>query len=399
MKRILLLLLIAVFLLQAGCLESQTLDESGYVLAIGFDPGDTFAYRVSFAVQKIGTESNEPKTEGFSLHTAEAETLFEAIETVASSLPHQLSFTRTTMILFDLELVQEPGRLEDLLNTEMERLQIRYNVNVFVAIDGAKAVLEGLAAGELKLSLDKLQSHFLDYAQETSFLPLMSLMQLYEATITRHTDAVLPLIGTTEGLRRLGVADSVGTSDYALLGGRMAIETELQAGVGGAALFHNGQMVGVLDAQNVQLLLLATGKFHNGGVRFTPPAGGNGEVYLNVSPSGSPEIELTLGERPCAQVRLRLKMDLMHPARLESGTAQELERQLEEWLCASLQRLFDTCQKLGADSFGFGKLAVQKFTSVSAWEAYDWSADYRRLEVAFKVDVTLDTHEKNAFLK
>ena len=163
MKRVLIwLLLLGVALGQAGCLRSQSVDESGYVLAIGFDEGDLFDYRISFAVQKIGMESNEPKTEGFSLHTAEAETLYEAIETLTGSLPHQLSFARTTMIILDLALIQERGRLADLLNTAMERLLIRYNASVFVALDGANAVLEGLVNSDLKLSLDKLQSHFLD---------------------------------------------------------------------------------------------------------------------------------------------------------------------------------------------------------------------------------------------
>ena len=105
MKRVLIwLLLLGVALGQVGCLRSQSVDESGYVLAIGFDEGDLFDYRISFAVQKIGMESNEPKTEGFSLHTAEAETLYEAIETLTGSLPHQLSFARTTMIILDLAL-------------------------------------------------------------------------------------------------------------------------------------------------------------------------------------------------------------------------------------------------------------------------------------------------------
>src|SRR5699024_4269540 len=48
-----------------GCLRSQTLDESEYVLAIGFDAGDAFAYRFSFAVQRINAESSEPRAEGF----------------------------------------------------------------------------------------------------------------------------------------------------------------------------------------------------------------------------------------------------------------------------------------------------------------------------------------------
>ena len=105
-----------------GCLRSQTLDESEYVLAIGFDAGDAFAYRFSFAVQRINAESSEPRAEGFTLLTAEADTLFAAIETVCASLPHELSFARMTMMVFDAALLEREGRLEDLLSAAMEQL-------------------------------------------------------------------------------------------------------------------------------------------------------------------------------------------------------------------------------------------------------------------------------------
>lgn len=392
------LLLLGLLLTQTGCLRSQTVDESGYVLAVGFDKGELFAYRVSFAVQKIDMGSNEPKTEGFSLHTAEAETLYEAIETLTGSLPYQLSFARTTMIIFDLALVQETGRLEELLNTAMERLLIRYNASVFVALDGANAVLEGLVNSDLKLSLDKLQSHFLDYAKRTGFLPLCNLKQLYETAVVQPGATVIPLIGTSHGYLQVGVADSVGRRELAILGGHMPIETELQTGVGGSALLQDGRLVGVLDGQNTQLLLLATGKFQNGGMRFSDVATGR-EYYFRVTPAGSPAVELTLGDTPQARVCLQLRMSMVRPAHLEGETVETLERKTQDWLLEELRRLFDTCRQLGTDAFGFEKQAVLQFTSVAAWEGYDWRAAYERLQVAFDVTVSLDTDEKNAFLR
>ena len=102
MKRALFLVLAFLLAVPAGgCLKTNTVDESGYVLAIGFDPGETFAYRVSFAVQKISTGSSEPSTDGFMLFSAEAENLFQAIETVSANAPYQLSFVRTAMLIFD----------------------------------------------------------------------------------------------------------------------------------------------------------------------------------------------------------------------------------------------------------------------------------------------------------
>lgn len=400
LRRTLLLALMLPTLFLAGCLKSQTLDESEYVLAIAFDPGETFTYRFSFAVQRINTEASEPRADGFFILSAEAETLFAAIETVSASLSHELSFARTTMMIFDASLLERDGCLADLLDSAMEQLLIRYNANVYVSVDGALEALEGLSGEDAQPGIDKLQSHFLDYASETGFLPRTNLMQLYETMSGRCVDAALPLIGTTEGLVRLGVADSVGGEAYAYLAGRMLTQTGLQTGVAGAALLRDDRMVGVLDGQNVQLLLLVAGGFENGGMQFSLPESTGGELYAAVRQDGAARVELILGETPRATVALKLYLHAMHPEMLPDGvTVEALERRIESELAGRLQSLFDTCRSLGSDVFGFGRYAVRQFQSVADWEAYDWADVYYNMEATFTVDVVLDANEYHALLK
>lgn len=220
MKRVLLLILAILLPLAAGgCLKANTVDESGYVLAIGFDPGETFAYRITFAAQKLSTESSEPRTDGFTLFSAEAENLFQAIETVSGSAPYQLSFVRTSLLIFDQKLLEEAGRLSAIMNTAMEQLRIRYNANTFVALDGAKKVLEGLNSQESTQSIDKLQEHFLAYARDTGLLPQVTFLMLHQGIRQPTSDVIVPLMGTNEDIWQLGTADSVGSTDYAYLGG------------------------------------------------------------------------------------------------------------------------------------------------------------------------------------
>ena len=173
-------------------------------------------------------------------------------------------------------------------------------------------------------------------------------MQLYETMSGRCVDAALPLIGTTEGLVRLGVADSVGGEAYAYLAGRMLTQTGLQTGVAGAALLRDDRMVGVLDGQNVQLLLLVAGGFENGGMQFPLPESTGGELYAAVRQDGAAEVELTLGETPRATVALKLYLHAMHPETLPDGvTIEVLERRIESELAGRLQSLFVTCRSLG----------------------------------------------------
>lgn len=392
MKRAPLLILAVLLALAAGgCLKTNAVDESGYVLAIGFDPGETFAYRITFAVQKLSAESSEPRTDGFTLFSAEAETLFQAIETVSGSAPYQLSFVRTSILIFDRKLLEETGRLSALMNTAMEQLRIRYNANTFVALDGAKKVLEGLNSRESPQSIDKLQEHFSAYARDTGLLPQVTFLMLYQGLRQPTSDAIVPLMGTNEDIRQLGTADSVGATDYAYLGGRTATQTLLQTGIAGSALMRADQLVGILSGQNTQLLMMATGEFETGDIQFSIPDG-SGVATVSVRMETAPKTELVLAEPPTAFVKIRLEADLMHPEVLERIANQELEAHLSRFLEWQLQDVFLTCRRLGSDAFGFGKLAVKQFTSVSEWESYDWKAHFARMEARFEVDVVLQDY-------
>ncbi len=392
MKRVLLLILAILLPLAAGgCLKANTVDESGYVLAIGFDPGETFAYRITFAAQKLSTESSEPRTDGFTLFSAEAENLFQAIETVSGSAPYQLSFVRTSLLIFDQKLLEEAGRLSAIMNTAMEQLQIRYNANTFVALDGAKKVLEGLNSQESTQSIDKLQEHFLAYARDTGLLPQVTFLMLHQGIRQPTSDVIVPLMGTNEDIRQLGTADSVGSTDYAYLGGRTATQTLLQTGAAGSALMQADRLVGILSGQNTQLLMMATGEFEMGDIQFSLPDG-SGIATIAVRMENAPKTELVLAEPPTACVKIRLEADLMHPEVLERITNQELQTHLSQLLEQRLQDVFLTCRRLGSDAFGFGKLAVKQFKSVSEWETYDWKAHFERMEARFEVDVVMQDY-------
>jgi len=399
MKRLLILMLCLLFLLpQYGCIRSNTADQNGYVLAIGFDPGNTLRYRFSFAVQKINMDSAQPSTDGFSILTAEGDTLFQAIETASSSSPYRLSFVRTTMLLFDQTLLEKDGTLSELLNSAMEQLLIRYNADVLVALDGAQAVLEGLSAKENKQSIDKLQEHFLSFAKSAGQIPTVSVLQLYQAIREKHVDVALPLIGTSEGLRKLGTGDSVGSTAYAYLGGRMETDTILESGVAGSAVLRGDRMIGVLDGQNTQLLLMLRGTYEEGGWQFSFPNGANAG-YVLLQPKGKPKIDVQLSDAPTVAVRLAFSADLLHPENLETLSYEELEIHLESLLTDRLLSVFTACRDLGSDVFLFGTHAVRQFTSVSAWETFDWDSAYRNLQPRFSVEVNLINLERKQLYK
>lgn len=217
------------------------------------------------------------------------------------------------------------------MNTAMEQLRIRYNANTFVALDGAKKVLEGLNSQESTQSIDKLQEHFLAYARDTGLLPQVTFLMLHQGIRQPTSDVIVPLMGTNEDIWQLGTADSVGSTDYAYLGGRTATQTLLQTGAAGSALMQADRLVGILSGQNTQLLMMATGEFEMGDIQFSLPDG-SGIATIAVRMENAPKTELVLAEPPTACVKIRLEADLMHPEVLERITNQELQTHLSQLL-------------------------------------------------------------------
>ena len=165
------------------------------------------------------------------------------------------------------------------------------------------------------------------------------------------------------------------------------ILSEMKTGITGAAIFDGSRMAGLLDGQNAQLLMMANGDFVQGRMRFTDAQGEESSVYLKAK--GTPKVTLTLGEKPFAQVSIRLQAVIEQPEDLPAGQEPEVEAEMETHLTDALSRLFAACRACGSDAMGFGRSAIKQFGSAAAWEGYDWKSVYKRLNVAFSVDVEL----------
>lgn len=372
----------------AGCIRAQSLDLFGYVLAVGFDKGETMPYKITLMLQKVDIESEAQKTGGFTLVSAECRSLFEAIETITGNLPYELNFARTMLLVFDRTIAAEPGALEELLNLSFSKLYIRYNASVFISLEKAHDVLQGLE-NDFDPNLTRMQRNFVTYSEETGLIPVANLTLLREGIEQKTQDVAVPLCGMTGDAPLLRETDSVGTRDYAYFGGRLLIESDMKTGLAGAALFRDGTMIGILDGQNTQLLLLATGEFDKGRIRLADKEGR--EMSVGLTARERPARSLSMGETPRAQVTIYVTADVEMPESQIAGDTGELTEWVRQYLEAQYPPLFDACRSLGTDVFGFGKLAVLKFTDTKQWESFDWKAVYANLEAEFRVEVEL-TH-------
>ena len=388
MKRLVALLMLLLLLPSAGCMNAHSLDRYGYVLSIGFDEGETLPLRITLMLQNTLSEGNDSQTNsGFTLVTAECRGLFEAIETISANLPFQLDLARTAFIVVSAKLAMRDGGVAELLNMSLSRLHIRYNANLFISVGDAHDALAGLS-NKLDPSLSKMQVNFGEYAEMTGLIPMTNVTTLFETMLPKSTyDAVIPLCGVTpEKAGKPLVGDSVGGSEYAYIGGSLLVESSMKTGLAGAAILSDGRMVGFIDGQRVQLLLMALGEFTYGRTHCTLPDGATLSVQLHAKEK--PVTAFSIANGAHARVTIPLVAYVESPERLSGIGEEEISRLLEDDLSKKMRELFVGCQKRNADTFAFGRHAVRCFRSVSAWEAFDWKAAYRTMDAAFVFTVT-----------
>lgn len=381
-------LILSVLLLSVGfcgCLQDKGIDQYAYVSAIGFDRGEKLPYKFTCMLHRVDFESGERRLAGTEIITAEGSSLFEAINTLSASLPLQLSFVRTVLLVAEHSLLYDGAFLEQLINTALPSLFIRYNANMFVSLSSAEQVLRGLHT-ELDPGLAKMQENFLTYSKDTGLIPMTNLMKISESMTDGAFDLALPLCGVVSDDAG-GMQDSVGEEPYAYLGGNLHTVTDMDTEVVGAAIFSDGKMVGILNGQNTQLLQMAVGDFDRAYIRFGEADGQ--EVDILLKRKKPTKIKLGQEGHPIVTISIGISAYIVQPDRLSNLRAEEAEAWIRSVLEQRYQRLYAVCRSLGSDVFGIGTETALRCRTANQLRQLDVKKIYAETDAVFDIDVTL----------
>lgn len=368
MRRVIALLL-ALMLGTTGCLSAGDVADYAFVLSFGIERGDTFAYRIVLlvAMPKAGGEDGATLDTG--VYSAEARTLYEAIETLNSGMPLRLRFSRVSLILLSEPLLRE-GRIGELLDFSLGALDIHSNVRMMAAHGDLKEIYEALQSdadpsfSKSMQNIDALDTH-------AGTVIDARCRAVWEALGAAPFDLVLPCIGVGE-LDLL--PDAVGGEAYPKRGGALVQSSANAASVIGSAVFDGAYLVGTLSGYHTQLVGMVRGDFAEGQMTLYHPAHGTVSVKLRLC-RASVSLEA---------VALSLEATVLYP--LAAGE----DEALVPWLASETERglaeTFAALQALNADAMGFGRFdAMQHPFAVTE----DWKARYPAISPSFAVEVRL----------
>ena len=360
-----------------GCMHAKSLDAYAFVLNIGVEKGTTMPYTVSFLISVPGDGTETTKIEN-KIITAEARTFSEAVNTLNTAYPSRLSFSRTSLLVMQEELVRE-GAQTTFLDFSFAKSDIWQNLRVMVIKTPVRETFEGWLS-ESDPSLRKIKTAVAELTVASGLSPDMGFSAYSEAVCSRYRDPLLAYAGANEYELQ---EDLTGHNTYPYTGGSMLIDSMLKTSTSGSAVFDGDRMVGVLNGQHTMAVLMVTDEFRRGDKQMLLPDGRIMTVTLYRM--RKPKIRLNGNS---ASVELYLEADPSQPLSI-SMDSEPLKDLIRSDLETELSAVFRALQRVNSDAMGFGRIKARAFRSVSEWEAYDWKADYRSMDVVFSVSVKL----------
>ena len=374
MRNVRRLFLLLLCLLPAACLGSLGVADGAYVLAVGFARGDTLAYRVSVlcALPEGG------KDEGVTLHTevlsAEARTLFEAIETLNAGLPLRLRFARTALLLVSEPLLKD-GALPALLDFSLGALDIASDVRVIAARGDMASILDGIVS-EADPAFTKTMANVERLDALSGTVIDARCRTVREAFGGGPFDLVLPLVGLNEPEIR---TDLVGGEAYPHLGGALLQQSALPVSLIGSAVFDGTRSVGVLSGRHTELVGMVKNDFREGRMQWQA---GNEMLSVRLRRRKAPRIEAADG---AIAVTVSLYATPEYPiGRLPDRDA--LTAFLTERLEAELNETLAALQTAQSDAMALGTHDILRFPSGGG---ADWKSRYPETAVSFTVRLLL----------
>lgn len=379
MRRLLICLLSLLLLVgSVGCMQSLSIGDYAYVLNIGVAEGETMPFSVCFLVaMPEGGKATDASTT-LKLLSAEARTVYEAIETLNATLSRRLNFSRVFAVFVQEKLAKE-DRMMEFFDFPLGKLDLWLNLRVLIAKDDVRSVLEGVVS-ESDPSLGKLKSNIGYLADRSGLTVDVSFSEMTEFFNNKTGDVLLAYCGANAYELR---SDLVGDDAYPYLGGSLLTESDLKTSIMGSAVFDGTKMVGTLNGRHTMLVMMVNGRFEMGRLPF-----GDGEKPMTVSfrKLRPPKIEM---QPNGITVRIYLEGDVDQPYDVTLEELEAIRMYLEQELASELDAVIKVLQKANSDAMGFGRYAVRSFRTTEEWEKYDWKAVYRTIPVSFSVSVRM----------
>lgn len=341
-------------LLLCGCGDYRELDTRDIVAGMAVDRAeDGYDLTLEIADVTQGSDDN-PGARWLSLKGA---SLADAIENGAGGTGRQAYLGHMQLVIVGDETAR--GGIDDLLGYFQRTADVHMTLTM--------AVADGQAAAVYEQNEDKTQAAFdlsraAVQAGETGLAPAMPLYRFFSDRLDEGVEGILPCI----------------------------VQTDAGPHVTGAALFRDDVLVGRLDNELTQTLLMARGLLDRGVL-----TAGTGEdcAAFDVRRCTA---ELRTGEQDgqlWAEYEIALQLELSQgggQGELDAQLRAQYEKRAADTVKERFERLCETLQKtVGVDSLGVGRHVHRTHPALWARVGEQWETAFAQCRITARVDAVM----------
>lgn len=375
-KASLMLLALLPVLLLSGCSASRQVEHQAYVIAMGVDSLPDGRIELSVQIPRIsgGQESSGGSSGSSGSYmplSVSAADYAHAFERLSWAVPRDMNLSQLELLVLSEELAGSeacPQVLDQLVNTQ----HIYTAASVIVCEGSAKEFVLALKPTlGTRLSADIQAS--IDHYRGMGILPACSLAELWYRMNSPYSD---PIAGFALLDKQDGKTQDDAKQASSGIGGNPektspSSESDLETRYIGAAVFSDGVCRGTLDGYEAVLTSLLRGSLDS----FRCICGGES---LEFTPIGRPAIDVDTQAQP-PKIRIKLRLSVQNQVYLPDETV--MHNTLEE----DIRAVIAAAQAMGTDPFGFADTAAGSFSTLQAWEDYDWDQHYPDAQIEIKL--------------
>ncbi len=370
-----------------GCYDNREIEDLAYVIAIGIDEaeGDNFNLTFQTAVPQAITEGGG---EGTDITSYKTDNFLSGLKKSGQYLSRNINLSHTKVIVVS-ESIAKKG-ITAFVNGLQQGMQIRQDINIIVAAEGAKKYLESI---QPKISSNPSKYYELLFqSYESDFLIPQARLEkyLYRAknkdaqplAIYTAVDNTIVKTKKPEDNGEEGKQGTTGKEEEKKSGGggsKKGGEGEhKKMSLSGLAVFKSDKMVGRLTPKEASIFALMTGT-NNINLEIADPLDSRYKVLSNLKKEKTSRTKVTFKNgKPIITIDLNMDISVQS---VQSDydydnpkNADILNKAYREMLEKEIQKLLSKATyEYKSDIFGYGILARRNFLSIDEWEKAKWT--------------------------
>jgi Ger(x)C family germination protein len=394
MSRRLIVFLLAVALLLAGCWDRVELEDQLFPTAVAVDKDTTQHYKVTLHVPVPGgLKAGILGGQGIPGHASEeisgeSDSLIQAMFVLNGSVARRISTRHIRVVIVGEELAREG--LFPLLSSLSRHAQVRSTVG-FIVAHGTAAPAITQAKFTAESNPAKITEGILIVNKYLHLAPPIRLHHMLNRGSGIGIDPFAPSIAINERVTTGESQPGLRRGESAEAGG-LARDEGNPIEVVGSAVFRKLTLAGFLTVDETQALLAMRGEMGKAYMTLSDSHQASGRVLVRYHQENLPKyITSFTSKGPAITVRLLLEGEVL------TGTSDfrrpEERRRLEQLAADHMKetadRVVSRLLEWRADPVGFGLRFRKHFRTWPEWEHYQWRQQLPRLQVRVEVIMRL----------